>query len=41
MNHATPVGRRRDEAIDHREVIQAIEPAVARNLELLVPVDRA
>ena len=33
---------RADEAvIDARDVIRAIEPAVAENLDVLVPVDRA
>ncbi len=41
LYRAMPVGRRSDDGLDHREVIRAIEPAVAENLDLLVPVDRA
>ena len=41
MERADLVDRRRDAVPDHDDVIRAIEPAVAENLDLLVPVDRA
>ena len=41
MERAALVPRPSDACPDHREVILAIEPAVADNLELLMPIDRA
>jgi acyl-[acyl-carrier-protein] desaturase len=41
MEYADLAHRPCDTVADHRDVIQAIEPAVADNLDLLAPIDRA
>lgn len=41
MESAGVVDRHHDTLSEHREVIRAIEPAVADNLRLLLPLDRA
>ncbi|MBM4194958.1 MAG: acyl-ACP desaturase [Gemmatimonadetes bacterium] len=41
MDVTDSADRRLDTASEHQEVISAIEPAVAENLRLLVPIDKA
>jgi len=41
MEHSDIANLRHDTIPDHQHVIRAIEPAVARHLSLLLPLDRA